>query len=324
MSKFTYFTLFGGAGIGTSRLRELGGECLGTIEHDLEQFEMWTKNYEIRWIGEPRDILTSPIPAQEVDILQASPPCVNFSGAKIKKNVTLADQEKDMALSLKIADYVDRMNPKLVIIENVPKYFKSEAFKQIRTKIESLGYNQSNYSTRFGWSYGLPIARERGFYVAWKGSERVYKQSSYKKAGSEGWYRHIQDCLTPETGGLTKWQNLALDNFKVSNNYSGLVIMSRVGMRKTANYVYELNAILPAIKASLADDGKGGRGRSKIWTVHNIQTGYNMNLEPRAFANLMGVERTFQISEIPRVALRSIGNGIVPAIINDLVEQFYE
>jgi hypothetical protein len=38
---FTYFTLFGGAGIGTSRLRDIGGLSLGSIDISDEQQELW-------------------------------------------------------------------------------------------------------------------------------------------------------------------------------------------------------------------------------------------------------------------------------------------
>jgi site-specific DNA-cytosine methylase len=318
MKEFTYVTLFGGAGIGTSRLKELGGRCLANVEKDPEQFDVWAKNNPPGCFDKATCILTTLVPThlKDVDVLQASPPCINFSSAKSISLITDEDRFLDLALTDRVVSWTKTLMPKLLIVENVPAYFKGVAFEGLKKSIKSLGYLWDALEFREGTDYGLPIIRKRGFYIARLESAPVLRSSSYQTTPCS-WLSLIKHDVEIEKKPPTKWQQELLK--EIDKEESRVFILQRLGMSKKNNRVYWENKTLPAIKASLADDGNKGRGRSSIWTYFDLLTNQTYNLKPRAFANLMGIPRDFQISDNPRIALRSIGNGIIPAIINDLV-----
>lgn len=99
----------------------------------------------------------------ELDILFASPPCQGFSMAKGNRN--LFDERND--LFLKTIEYINDIQPKVFIIENVKGLICGKMklrFNQIIKKIESIPYVYK-YNVLNASHYGVPQLRERIFII---------------------------------------------------------------------------------------------------------------------------------------------------------------
>ena len=112
----------------------------------------------------------------EVDVLDGSPPCSTFSmagsrekawGVEKKFREGQAKQELDK-LFFDFLDLVEKMNPKVVIAENVEGIIRGKALKYtnaIVARFKKLGYNIDVFLCD-GSNMGLPQARRRVFFIA--------------------------------------------------------------------------------------------------------------------------------------------------------------
>lgn len=106
-------------------------------------------------------------------VLLACPPCTGFSQA-LPKNRTHDDPRN--SLVSRVAAFVDRFKPEVIIMENVPQLLKGRFihhYHSLRAGLERLGYRvlaSSYVLTRFG----LPQQRERALIVAVRGKLPLY------------------------------------------------------------------------------------------------------------------------------------------------------
>lgn len=101
----------------------------------------------------------------QVDVIIAGPPCQGFS-------LTGARNENDERNSLFNAVFklAKKVNPKAIIIENVPgllNLYKGKAKNEIIQLCEEMGYN-CNPKLIYAPDYGIPQIRKRVFFVAIK------------------------------------------------------------------------------------------------------------------------------------------------------------
>jgi site-specific DNA-cytosine methylase len=312
MKGFTYFTLFGGAGVGTSRLKEIGGISLGSIELSEEQQELWVLNNIEAPNYSPQSVQNADLPLY-IDFLQASPPCIHSSGAKRNGTVSASDKEQEEHLFKSTLYHFARVKPQLFVLENVPAYFTKQRVEWLDQFAELGGYSFQLCKCS-GTDFGLPISRARGFAVLSKEPLKPF-YSSLQPASVE-WPDLLSEHLEPETRGLTKWQLAAIEKEKPQQR---LILMSRVGSWGGSRLCYLNHQNLPAITASLGDDGKGGNGRRHMWTVYDQESGLTQNVKVSGFAALMGVPKSFIFTGNPRRDIRAIGNGVIPWALNDLV-----
>jgi site-specific DNA-cytosine methylase len=314
MKQFTYFTLFGGAGIGTSRLKEIGGISLGSIELSAEQRELWVLNNVDAPSYPPQSVVEASLP-NHIDVLQASPPCIYSSPARKSGTVSRDNIEQEDYLLETTLVHFNRARPKLFILENVPLYFNLRRMERLEYVAALTGYHFKLCHYK-GAAFGLPICRDRGFAV-FSECPLADRDLSLQLA-KLGWPSLLRDHLEPETRGLTKWQTAALEKEKPQTR---MILMPRVGSWAGKNICYEKGDNLPAITASLGDDGHNGNGRRRMWTVYDQALEQAHNVKISGFAALMGVPESFIFTVNYRRDMRAIGNGIIPAIINDLVQR---
>jgi DNA (cytosine-5)-methyltransferase 1 len=181
-SKFTYISLFGGAGIGCFGLKERGFECIATSELLKERIEIQKNNekclYNSGYVQ--GDILDEKIyrklfdninfwkinhKIDDVDLVIATPPCQGMSTANYKKN----NEIKRNSLVVKAIDFIDESNPKIFVFENVKSFLKTictdsdgvdkEINKAILDRLEKK-YAIHSKIINFK-NYGVPSSRPR-------------------------------------------------------------------------------------------------------------------------------------------------------------------
>ena len=111
----------------------------------------------------------------ELDVLDGSPPCSTFSAASAgkgkdkieRKNVQYSDTTQNR-VGMLIHDYVfmaNVMQPKVCVIENVPRIKSADVFKYALERLRRWGY-LVNFRKLVATDFGVPQKRERLFVIA--------------------------------------------------------------------------------------------------------------------------------------------------------------
>jgi DNA-cytosine methyltransferase len=136
---------------------------------------------------------------EPVDALHASPPCPNFSAAKVRGLETALD----IALARKVAEFVAVLQPRVFTLENVPMYRKSKSWALIQRALYKHGY-WLHMDILNAADFGVPQTRRRLVVRAVKGGFVPYLPT---KTPWCGWYDAIADLIPdlPESQ-FAKWQ----------------------------------------------------------------------------------------------------------------------
>lgn len=158
-----------------------GFNHLGGVEIDPKMAELYQKNHkakhfyleDIRSFNSRKDL---PDELYNLDLLDGSPPCTTFSmagarednwGKKKRFNEGQVVQVLDELVYV-YCDSIDKLKPKVAILENVPGLVAGGAKKYaigIYDKLLSIGYDVQIFILNSA-TMGVPQARERVFFVA--------------------------------------------------------------------------------------------------------------------------------------------------------------
>ena len=189
-------SLFAGAGIGESRLAEIGVNVLGANEL-LEDRAVLYSQLDSKSKMILGDIKNSQVFQQilevtpnNLDLLIATPPCQGVSIAG--KNRLPSQQLEDLRnhLLFPIINFINEVSPRNVLIENVPQYLKLQLPHD-----GLLRYVEEILNLEFGHKYqiesrvincadlGIPQSRKRAFIKL------------YKKGGKWNWPNKVENQL---------------------------------------------------------------------------------------------------------------------------------
>jgi DNA (cytosine-5)-methyltransferase 1 len=177
------FSCFACGGGSTMGYKLSGCEVIGCCEIDKKMNDVYVKNHnpkynylmDIRDFNKLEDL---PQELYELDILDGSPPCTTFSmagdrekswGKKKKFREGQTEQTLD-DLSFVFIDTVNKLKPKMVIMENVEGLIKGKAWsyvQKIYSEFDKIGY-QVNHWLLKGEKMGVPQKRHRVFFIAIK------------------------------------------------------------------------------------------------------------------------------------------------------------
>lgn len=133
------------------------------------------------------------------DWLHASPVCKNFSAAKSQKGEIPLDIRSAEA----VVKAIDQVKPRVVTVENVPRYQGSEALKLILQKLKKEGYSVDS-AVYDAADYGTPQHRKRLLVRAVKG--QLLPDAPVKQP-PVSWWSQVKDLEHPvDPKGLANWQ----------------------------------------------------------------------------------------------------------------------
>lgn len=186
----TVFSCFACGGGSTMGYKLAGCDVLGCVEIDPRMNELYACNHhpKFNFLMDLRDFNNLPdeeIPCElfDLDILDGSPPCTTFTmsgdrekswGKKKKFKEGQAEQTLD-DLSFVFIDTVERLKPRVVIMENVEGLILGEAFsyvQEIYMRFTEAGYFVHHWLLK-GEAMGIPQARHRVFFVACRGDLHI-------------------------------------------------------------------------------------------------------------------------------------------------------
>lgn len=177
MRVFSCFSCGGGSTMG---YKLAGYEVIGCCEIDPAMIDVYKKNHNPRFpfLSDVRKLREIPLPDElfALDILDGSPPCSTFSmagrreadwGRKKAFREGQAQQTLD-DLFFHFIDLAERLQPKIVVSENVKGILAGNAKIYVRRIIED--FKRAGYDTQIfllnGATMGLPQMRERVFFVS--------------------------------------------------------------------------------------------------------------------------------------------------------------
>lgn len=177
------FSCFACGGGSTMGYKLAGCEVLGCCEIDKRMNDVYVANHHPKYnflmdIREFNKLPNEEIPEElfNLDILDGSPPCTTFSmagqreetwGKEKKFREGQASQTLD-DLSFVFIETVGKLNPKVVIMENVEGLLLGEAFEYVRKiykQFKEIGYKVNHWLLK-GEQMGVPQTRHRVFFVA--------------------------------------------------------------------------------------------------------------------------------------------------------------
>ncbi len=176
---FSCFACGGGSSMG---YKLAGFDVIGANELDPRMAKLYEQNHKPKYpvfVEDIRDFLKRDDLPQELynlDILDGSPPCSSFSMAgnrekdwgKAKK---FAEGQKEQTLDTLFFDFIalaERLQPKVVIAENVKGILQGKAIKYVKRIYEDFdraGYYVQDFTLNAKYM-GVPQARERVFFLA--------------------------------------------------------------------------------------------------------------------------------------------------------------
>lgn len=184
------FSCFACGGGSTMGYKLAGCEVLGCCEIDKKMNEVYIKNHNPKYnylmdIREFNKVPNKDLPDElfNLDILDGSPPCTTFSmagdreeswGKKKKFREGQVEQTLD-DLSFVFIETVNKLRPKVMIMENVEGLIKGEAWsyvQRIYKELNAIGYKVNHWLLK-GQYMGVPQTRHRVFFIALR--KDVYK-----------------------------------------------------------------------------------------------------------------------------------------------------
>lgn len=251
---------------------------------------------------------------KQVLILQTSPSCKQYSAANKDR-----DPNNDDATSLKHTfEWYATLKPDYVVLENVVSYAKADVFEEFVQLLKGMGYEVMLNFYDFA-DYGLPQHRKRLIMIAAAPGFRL--PAPLTPSPKISWYQAIASQVPSlDSALLSKGQQAVSDNMDQDMADIG-VLSSRVGYYgKLAPYRMHFEAA-PTIRASLADDGKGG-------TRHNVMNFINGSgcyvLSDRCLAILQGFPDWFTLPQSFKISVRGIGNAVPPSIAEQICRAIVE
>ncbi|MEU4655772.1 DNA cytosine methyltransferase [Streptomyces sp. NPDC023723] len=163
MPTYSAADLFAGAGGATRGLRDAGFQVLAAVENDSEAAETYRRNHprvrlfaeDVRTVDPWKLLGEATPPSGQVDLLKACPPCQGFS--TLAKG--LVDERRN-DLVLDTFRFVEALQPRIVLLENVPGLARDRRFPDLSRLLTSAGY-RLKVSTLDAVTFGVPQRRKR-------------------------------------------------------------------------------------------------------------------------------------------------------------------
>lgn len=177
------FSCFACGGGSTMGYKLAGYDVIGCLEIDKRMNNIYLANHnpKFNYVMDIRDFNKIPneqIPKElfELDILDGSPPCTTFSMAGLREKTwgklkKFREGQKEQTLddlSFVFIETVNKLKPKVVVMENVEGLTKGNAWKYVQNiykHFQQIGYRVKHWLLK-GEQMGIPQKRHRVFFIA--------------------------------------------------------------------------------------------------------------------------------------------------------------
>jgi DNA (cytosine-5)-methyltransferase 1 len=167
--------LFCGAGGLTEGLSQAGFTVIGAVDVAPLAIEAYRINHPdtIVWKRDIRRLSPEAMMSQlgiepgQLDLLAGCPPCQGFSTMRTHRRGTNVEDRRN-GLVAQFARFAEALQPKTLMMENVPALQGDRRFKLVLSRLERLGY-KLNHAVLDAADYGVPQRRRRLVLLGCKG-----------------------------------------------------------------------------------------------------------------------------------------------------------
>lgn len=163
--KYTAVDLFSGCGGLSCGLEQAGFNIVVSVEIDPYAAEVYRLNHPNTKVLEEdiRNVdfhaISSSLSLRELDLLAGCPPCQGFSTIR-RNNKRGAKRDSRNMLIMQYLRAVKELNPKTILLENVPALKDYYLFPEFKRKLKALGYELAVDVLDASW-YRVPQRRKR-------------------------------------------------------------------------------------------------------------------------------------------------------------------
>lgn len=188
-NQLTAIDLFSGAGGLTLGLKRAGFKVLAGVEMEDIPASTYRANHpdtrcfqtDIRRLGAAQLLKSLGLKRGQLDLLAGCPPCQGFSTLRTrKKQAVFADDRND--LLFEFLRIIEALEPRAIMMENVPALAKDARMHTFLRRISRLGYrvNRRNVQVVDAADYGVPQRRRRMILLASKSGQIIDAECSEK------------------------------------------------------------------------------------------------------------------------------------------------
>jgi DNA (cytosine-5)-methyltransferase 1 len=336
----TALTFFSGAGGACRGLINAGFEIIGGNEYDPLIAAIWRLNHQAPL--DSRDIRKIPLIAiPKADLYWFSPPCPEFSIAKIGRNG--GTEAEDTTIAKKMAWIIATKKPRYIVIENVEGYARSKSLVVIKNALFEAGYKLRQQVVNAA-DLGTPQTRRRLIIRAELGRMPDRLSSSHSKDFNPdqltlfgqnyrpwvGWHDAIKDLFpSMQPTHLTDRQ---IEQIKIrGSQLSRAVLVQRLGYNmKRRNHVRQVHEPVWTITASCSSDGKKNKHGFPSWrsvatvAIDNDSELIALKVDRRCLARFQGFPDSYQWGEHETINCKAIGNAVPVQMAEAIGKGFLE
>ena len=344
--KYKVIDLFSGCGGFSYGFENAGFDVVLGVDNDkaaLETFKLNHKNSETilgdLHLESTLDDIEKAVSKHKIDIIIAGPPCQGFSLTGSRQ----ADDSRN-TLFYSVFKLAKRINPKAIVIENVPglaTLYEGRAKEAILEEFDKLGLSKS-FEVLYAPDYEVPQIRKRIFFVGLKEElgtfvfpEKVLNEKNYNtcsigisdlpKRENELGDEVDSYSSEPQTEYQTRMRNGALSLFNhVGTKHSDLVVSVISQVPEGGNHKDLPPGVGDSRKFNEAWTRYHSNKPSKtIDTGHRNHFHYNLNRVPtvRENARLQSFPDTFRFTGNKTQQYRQVGNAVPPLLGFHLANQ---
>ena len=246
-----------------------------------------------------------------VAYFHASPVCKNFSRAK----QSAEELPLDKATAQSTAEFISKVRPKIVTIENVKGYRDSESMKIILDELKKQGYNY-DVDVYNAADYGAYTSRERLIVRAVRDwslpAKPIVMLADDRPSGWLEAVADIIDTLPEKKGGVAKWMDERLSAMGIDyrNIDKPLYVFGSGYSKDRIGYAFA-DELVPTLRT------KGG-------DVIVMPDGRVLKATPRVLARISGMSDEYEMPKTDDLAHTIVGNGIpvqlTKAVMGSLIE----
>ncbi len=311
---FSFIDLFAGIGGFRLALQDFGGTCVFSSEWDGSSQDTYLKNFSELPHGDITKIKEKEIP--EHDILCAGFPCQAFSISGKR----LGFKDVRGTLFFDVARIAKHHKPDVLFLENVKNFARhnnGETLKAILNVLEDIGYKVF-YQILKSSDYGLPQARERVYFVAFK-KDLGIEDFEFPKPTSE--IKVVKDILekeVPKDCYINRPDIKIYGKDKNVNDPRRPLQIGTINSGGQGERIYSVNGA----GITLSAYGGGAASKTGAYLVNNKIR----KLTPRECARLQGFPEDFVLPENRNVAYKQFGDSVsVPvlrAIFAEIIRKY--
>lgn len=186
MALLTSIDLFAGAGGLSCGLTAEGFQVCTAVEIDPVSAKSYSLNHkstnvivdDISRVSGSQILEQAGLALGELDLLTGCPPCQAFSTLRTRRRKQqLNDPSKELIIEM--LRLIRSIQPRAVVVENVPGLADDERFTSFQLGLKQAGY-QYTYAILNASNFGIPQRRKRLILIALRGKEIPLGWSSYQ------------------------------------------------------------------------------------------------------------------------------------------------